>query len=302
MWKSPVLCALAMTLFTSSAARAEEGSEPIAPADPLDIVSAVEVLDRALSAAVTPNAPVVSLGWVGSLRASVGLPIVIYAERPGWIVRLSPLVELYDRDTFGGFPYEYWRGVLGLEVGHRHVLAIDGGALALSGALSLDHESDHETVNTVSAAGPMGRYSTFLYTNAVSLHGDAALVLDELSLAARLTVGTHVFSCTRADLACDLDAGTGGQSAALALDVVLRTGASDDRDRIQLCGAIHGGWTASAGRMIEEARLRAQAGPCVRFTGVGEWSLLAQLALGSATGMQRGHQEVTAGGVVRWSP
>ncbi len=259
--------------------------------------------ERALAVGAGPSAPAVTVGWRGAVRASVGLPLALYTARPGWFVRLTPLIELYDVDGFNGFPYQYWRGLLGLEVGFRDVVILEPGPLSLSLSISLDHESDHETVHRLDDTGMLAaRYSTFLFTNAVTLHGGAALRLPELSLAAEVTASMHVISCTRTEVACDRDLLDGAQSVSSAFDFVLRTGESDDLDRVQLCGALHAGVTASAARVVEEMRLQVQAGPCIRLRELGEWALLGQLTLGSRTGMQREEQGIHGGGALRWVP
>lgn len=261
-------------------------------------------LDRAQRASESPLAASVRIGWLEGFRARVGVDIPVYLgpASGGWAVHLAPMIELYDRELGNVFPSQYWRGALSLSVGYRaEVERTEALSLIVGGALVLAHESDHESVSAIIGGVPTGRFNTFLFTNTAGARGSLALVASEFSVAADLTFDVHVLSCTYVSDECESRTGDQQQSLGLSLDVVLRTGAPDDLANVQLCAAVHAGWIAGVDRVLGEARLLAHAGPCIRWADVGEWSLLAQLALGSQTGMHRHVDEITAGGALRWT-
>lgn len=269
-----------------------------------DSPPARSAIDRASGAGASPMAAAVQMGWLGALRAQVGLEIPIYRGAPaaGFALTLAPLVELYDREQVNLFPYQYWRGALVLSVGYRADVHFEGAdRLSWGVALVLAHESDHETVNGFVGGSPFAYFATYLFTNTVGVRGSLALVHDVLNVTASLSLDAHVLSCTRTRDACEQRLGQGQQSFGAALDVVLRTGEVDDHSNVQLCAAAHVGSVVGVDRVAEELRVRLHAGPCIRWEDGGEWSLLGQLAIGSRTGMHREVGEVVGGGALRFA-
>lgn len=262
------------------------------------------MLRRADSAGAGPSAAATQIGWLEGLHARVGLDLPVY-DAPGadgFRIALAPFVELYDRESYNAFPYQYWRGSLAIRSGYRARVWGEGeerGTLAIDVVFA--HESDHETVHLITGGVGVGRYATFLFTNALGVRGTLATTFSFMSVVVSAQLDVHVASCTNVSDDCSLRVGEREQSVGLSLDAVLRSGAEDDAANVQICGAVHGGYIAGVDRVIEELRLTAQAGPCIRWLGGGEWSLLGMLHLGSQTGMHRAVREVTAGGALRWA-
>jgi hypothetical protein len=243
-------------------------------------------IDRLESAVADPNAPVTALSvHDDGIRMQVGVAIDAFREPVGFRVRFEPTMALTDDGRFA-FPNAFLRAALAVSATYRTPLP--DGPLSLLAGVAVEHESDYA----------VRRAERFVYTNVLAFRAGLLWDAGPLHGLARLAVRTHVHSHTD----WREDAG-GAPTAGVALDVVVRSGAPESAvGNIQLCGAVHAGYTAPTWpAVLEEAHLALLVGACARDPALGELSLSVALELGNERGWDRSRQTEHVGAMLRWS-
>lgn len=202
-------------------------------------------------------------------------------DRPrgdGWFLALVPMLETDGRLI----PYQFWRGRLGVEIGHDRPLA-GGGLLSLSGGL--EHESDHRTVDLGAGFDPEERPIAVVLNNAL-LRGDWITPLGNGLLATTGIARLHVLTCTTTFERCP-DGTTGDVGVEAQVELLWA-------QRRPLWGVfggfagLAGSWMGQRAEIGGERRLDLRVG--LRQIGgrLGDWQIALWSRQGSPVGVERG--------------
>ncbi len=279
--------------------------------------TAIRALDRLETMLADPNTPATGIAvWDSGLRGRVGVALDAFREPEGFRVRFEPMIELYNRGFGSGFPWELWRGALGLSLSYRTALP----PFVLAVSLVYEHESDH------SSSGLIHHVTDYIFSNAMALRFGAFFETADIHMFGRVALRGHFASCTNPALVsrrtetygvCYEAFGEGNQSIGLALDLSARTG-SADAIGIQGCAAVHLAYTVPTrartegtptwvghdgeARILEETRINLLAGVCFRDEIVGDLALQLEATFGNEQGLYRHEQNAHVGGALRWAP
>jgi hypothetical protein len=247
---------------------------------------------RMLSA--SPDAPVASLGFRGTLRGAVGarLPLVGELAGTGFLLQLPALIELHNLSAQEPIPWQYWRGRLALEAIYRREAALGTRRAAFAGAFAVEHESDH------SSDGHPG----FVNLNSVSLRGDFTVALGLHALTTSLLTRLHLVTCTVDATTCGNYHGTGGSVTFEAATDVVFDGTLVAGYPYRYFVALHGAWLVDSGLAAMERRLVLDTGVALRPDGArGLFQLYLTALFGNDVGYYRGTREVAQAGFgFRW--
>jgi hypothetical protein len=266
-----------------------------------------EFLDaRHLSA--NPDIPATVLVWRDHLRGAVGLDIPVFQTggRDQIELRIPVMVEL-SNIVDNVIPNNYWRGLLGIELGYRFsAVGPHGEDLRL--ALFLQHESDHETVDLVryfqgpvtNTDAPVGFYEF----NSVGLRGDLPFHLRGQNFAVAATAKLHVLSCNVNLILCASGAdGWGSQTFEGSGEVSWSGWApASDTGRLMPFVSLYADWLAPNGLVREEHRVVANLGVWIRTATRGTLVLFGIAWFGNDVGYLRDQRVTQVGGGLRWTP
>jgi hypothetical protein len=253
---------------------------------------------RLLSAA--PDAPITSFGWRGAVRTKVSIPISIVGGQEkarGFLLRLLPLIELHNAlDSPQFIPHEQWRGRLGIEGGWRWQLGLRAPAdSALSLALGVEHESDHQTRPYAA------RSYEAVVLNDVVVRGELTTRLGGVGLTGALIERVHFLTCTTAASSC-ASGDRGSASFETGLEAVADwDGLQLGEQRLRPYAALALSWLLENDRARRERRLALRAGICLRHAASGLWQLYFQLLAGNDVGIERDEEVLHVGGGIAWS-
>jgi hypothetical protein len=141
------------------------------------------------------DAPAFALTFRGAMRAKLGsfLPLVGGESKPGFLLALSPLVELHEpKDSDRVLPSQYWRARISLCPSY----AWQGDTDSYRLGLIIEHESDHESAHRYSRPG-------FLTLNAIGARGQAQWTAGALRVGASPALRFYAISCTRERAQCE---------------------------------------------------------------------------------------------------
>lgn len=303
----PLLTALHL-LAVIGAARADEIDDPALAARRIGALEDME------AQSASPGAPLFAIGWRNQLMARLGAPLRPYREDRGWMVRIDPVVELFNLHGDDGFPYQTWRGLLSLHVSYR-MIPDPTIPLSLAVRVGAAHESDHQTAPDF----VIEPFCGWAYTNALYAELRTGLDLGELQLSGALRAAWHLYSFTRVTRGVFTTGADGyvdgtrcpetdtppafeaAQNVEVSLDLMLRTGGPRADRNVTFCAAAHLDYLPSTSAMYEELRAIVAAGACYRDPQVGELELTGELWLGSYVGLLRFEQFPSAAAMFRWS-
>jgi hypothetical protein len=246
-----------------------------------------------------PDTPVMSFFWRNKTHATVGgiVPLLIPGETGGWLLQLSASVQL-DNSILNPLPNNYWRGLLGVELGYRFALR---PGLPASIALLVQHESDHETrFSTVNANTPFG----FFDLNSVGLLFDLSFRPASQRVTVSALTRLHVATCTVSPTLCATEGQRWGSQTAEGLFEIVWDGPASK--------PVAGHWRPVVsfladkvlphGLVAEEHRFVAHAGVWVPTEHRGTFEFYALGWIGNEVGYLRSRRITEAGLGFRWSP
>jgi hypothetical protein len=246
-----------------------------------------------------PDTAAMSFFWRNKTHATLGaeIPLLLPEDTGGWSLRIAASVQL-DNDLPNFLPNNYWRGLVGAELGHR--FSLGPGKLA-SIAFLIQHESDHETkYRAVRADTPFGFYDL----NSIGLHGDLSFRLASQQVTVSAQTRLHVLTCTVNAVVCASGSeGWGSQTGEEILEAVWDGPASPP---------VNGQWRPVVsivadklfphGLVSEEHRFIAHAGLWLPTEHRGNFEFYAIAWTGNDVGFPR-HRRITEFGLgFRWTP
>ncbi len=284
---------LVMVLLGFTPAVASGAPAP-APKPDEDLAERPDVVDpqsHLLSA--NPDTPGVTFMWRGQLRGTLAarVPLVGRPQRPGLMMAIVPLIELYNQQGSGEvLPNEGWRGQLGLSAGWLWGERPTERRYLLGGYVR--HESDHATAGTDAP-------SEALQFNEVTLLGAVQLPQPRLMVRVEVRARALFSSCTDIQSTCRGIKGDGsfGSEVDLILDL---GGAEPIRKHWYFFSSVHGAGVVPNGQVIRELRTTLHVGVYVPVK-FGVWELFGLGFFGNDIGIYRGDTVYQGGAGARWT-